>query len=93
MISAEELKAALKDIGSELDEAEDREALLGELLRRREEMAFELSGAEATSAQARKDVIAAKGRVAARIFSGWRSTRLRAATIVTAGVRGPHQAR
>lgn len=32
MISAEELKAALKDIGRELDEAEDREALLGELL-------------------------------------------------------------
>ncbi|WP_335307758.1 hypothetical protein [Sphingomonas phyllosphaerae] len=93
MISAEELKAALEEIGSELDEAEDREALLGELLRRREEMAFELSGAEAASAQARKDVIAAKGRIAVRMFLGWRSTRLRAAAIATAGVQGPNQAR
>lgn len=86
MISAEELKAALEDIGSELDEAEDREALLGELLRRREEIEFELSGVEAASAQAHKDVIAAKDRVAARMFSRWRRTRLRAAIIVTVAV-------
>lgn len=86
MIRAEELKAALEDIGSERDEAEDREELLRELVRRSEEMAFELSGAEAASTQAHKDVIAAKGRVAAGMFRRWRSTRLRAAIIVTAGV-------
>ena len=86
MIGTEELRAALEHIGSELDQAEDHEALFRELLRRREEMAFELSGAEAANAKARKDVIAARGRVAARIFSRWRRRRLLGASLVCAGV-------